>query len=120
MDNNLQNTQLDDQKMENLRKRIKLSKYIMIAGGVCFGIVAVIFLASGKTTLGSDSPEGLAAILLGLAGFVLLFTGLAFKQKAGAAQKQIANNYARIVLDRLMDRLDTFDHGKHVDKYYLN
>lgn len=120
MDNNLTNTQLDDQKMENLRKRIKLSKYIMIAGGVCFGIVAVIFLASGKTTLGSDSPEGLAAILLGLAGFVLLFTGLAFKQKAGAAQKQIANNYARIVLDRLMDRLDTFDHGKHVDKYYLN
>ena len=120
MDNNLQNTRLDDQKMENLRKRIKLSKYIMIAGGVCFGIVAVIFLASGKTTLGSDSPEGLAAILLGLAGFVLLFTGLAFKQKAGAAQKQIANNYARIVLDRLMDRLDTFDHGKHVDKYYLN
>ena len=120
MDNNLPNTQLDDQKMENLRKRTKLSKYIMIAGGVCFGIVAVIFLASGKTTLGSDSPEGLAAILLGLAGFVLLFTGLAFKQKAGAAQKQIANNYARIVLDRLMDRLDTFDHGKHVDKYYLN
>ena len=120
MDNNLQNTQLDDQKMENLRKRIKLSKYIMIAGGVCFGIVAVIFLASGKTTLGSDSPEGLAAILLGLAGFVLLFTGLAFKQKVGTAQKQIANNYARIVLDRLMDRLDTFDHGKHVDKYYLN
>ena len=120
MDNNLQNTQLDDQKMENLRKRIKLSKYIMIAGGVCFGIVAVIFLASGKTTLGSDSPEGLAAILFGLAGFALLFAGLVVKQKAGAAQKQIANNYARIVLDRLMDRLDTFDHGKHVDKYYLN
>ena len=36
--------------------------------------------------------------MLGLAGFVLLFTGLAFKQKAGSAQKQIANNYARIVL----------------------
>lgn len=120
MDNNLQNTQLDDQKMENLRKRIKLSKYIMIAGGVCLGIVAVIFLSSGKTTLGSDSPEGLAAILLGFAGFVLLFTGLAFKQKTGEAQKHIANNYAQIVLDRLMDRLDTFDHGKHVDKYYLN
>lgn len=120
MDNNLTNTQLDDQKMENLRKRTKLSKYIMIAGGVCFGIMAIIFLASGKTTLGTDSPEGLAAILLALAGFVLLVAGLVVKQKAGAAQKRIANNYARIVLDRLMDRLDTFDHGKHVDKYYLN
>lgn len=120
MDNNLTNTQLDDQKMENLRKRTKLSKYIMIAGGVCFGIMAIIFLVSGKTTLGTDSPEGLAAILLALAGFVLLVAGLVVKQKAGAAQKQIANNYARIVLDRLMDRLDTFDHGKHVDKYYLN
>lgn len=120
MDNNLTNTQLDDQKMENLRKRTKLSKYIMIAGGVCFGIMAIIFLASGKTTLGTDSPEGLAAILLALAGFVLLVAGLVVKQKAGAAQKQIANNYARIVLDRLMDRLDTFDHGKHIDRYYLN
>ena len=120
MDNNLQNTQLDDQKMENLRKRTKLSKYIMIAGGVCFGIMAIIFLASGKTTLGTDSPEGLAAILLALAGFALLFTGLAFKQKTGEAQKHIANNYARSVLGRVMDRLDTFDHGKHVDKYYLN
>ena len=58
--------------------------------------------------------------MLALAGFVLLVAGLVVKQKAGAAQKQIANNYARIVLDRLMDRLDTFDHGKHVDKYYLN
>lgn len=120
MDNNLTNTQLDDQKMENLRKRTKLSKYIMIAGGVCFGIMAIIFLASGKTTLGTDSQEGLAAILLALAGFVLLVAGLVVKQKASAAQKQIANNYARIVLDRLMDRLDTFDHGKHVEKYYLN
>ena len=120
MDNNLTNTQLDDQKMENLRKRIKLSKYIMIAGGVCFGIIVLIFLASGETTLGTDRPEGVAVILFGLAGFALLFAGLVVKQKAGAAQKQIANNYARIVLDRLMDRLDTFDHGKHVDKYYLN
>ena len=120
MDNNLTNTQLDDQKMENLRKRTKLSKYIMIAGGVCFGIMAIIFLASGKTTLGTDSPEGLAAILLALAGFVLLVAGLVVKQKAGAAQKQIANNYAQSVLGRVMDRLDTFDHGKHVDKYYLN
>ena len=120
MDNNLTNTQLDDQKMENLRKRTKLSKYIMIAGGVCFGIIVLIFLASGETTLGTDRPEGVAVILFGLAGFALLFAGLVVKQKAGAAQKQIANNYARIVLDRLMDRLDTFDHGKHVDKYYLN
>ena len=120
MDNNLTNTQLDDQKMENLRKRTKLSKYIMIAGGVCFGIMAIIFLASGKTTLGTDSPEGLAAILLALAGFVLLVAGLVVKQKAGAAQKQIANNYAQSVLGRVMDRLDTFDHGKHVDKYYIN
>ncbi len=120
MDNNLTNTQLDDQKLENLRKRTKLSKYIMIAGGVCFGIIVLIFLASGETTLGTDRPEGVAVILFGLAGFALLFAGLVVKQKAGAAQKQIANNYARIVLDRLMDRLDTFDHGKHVDKYYLN
>ena len=120
MDNNLPNTQLDDQKMENLRKRTKLSKYIMIAGGVCFGIVAIIFLASGKTTLGTDSPEGLAAILLALAGFVLLFTGLRVKQKVGEAQKHIANNYASSVLGRVMDRLDTFDHGKHIDRYYLN
>ena len=120
MDNNLTNTQLDDQKMENLRKRTKLSKYIMIAGGVCFGIIVLIFLASGETTLGTDRPEGVAVILFGLAGFARLFAGLVVKQKAGAAQKQIANNYARIVLDRLMDRLDTFDHGKHVDKYYLN
>lgn len=120
MDNNLTNTQLDDQKLENLRKRTKLSKYIMIAGGVCFGIIVLIFLASGETTLGTDRPEGVAVILFGLAGFALLFAGLVVKQKAGAAQKQIANNYARIVLDRLMDRLDTFDHGKHVDKYYMN
>ena len=120
MDNNLTNTQLDDQKMENLRNRTKLSKYIMIAVGVCFGIIVLIFLASGETTLGTDRPEGVAVILFGLAGFALLFAGLVVKQKAGAAQKQIANNYARIVLDRLMDRLDTFDHGKHVDKYYLN
>ena len=120
MDNNLPNTQLDDQKMENLRKRTKLSKYIMIAGGVCLGIVAIIFLASGKTTLSTDSVEGLAAILFGLAGFVLFFVGIAFKQKAGEAQKHIANNYARSVLGRMMDQLDTFDHGKHVDKYYLN
>lgn len=120
MDNNLTNTQLDDQKMENLRNRTKLSKYIMIAGGVCFGIIVLVFLASGETTLGTDRPEGVAVILFGLAGFALLFAGLVVKQKAGAAQKQIANNYARIVLDRLMDRLDTFDHGKHVDKYYLN
>ena len=117
MDNNLTNTQLDDQKMENLRKRTKLSKYIMIAGGVCFGIMAIIFLASGKTTLGTDSPEGLAAILLALAGFVLLVAGLVVKQKAGEAQKHIANNYARSVLGRVMDRLDTFDHGKQPQKY---
>ena len=120
MDNNLPNTQLDDQKMENLRKRTKLSKYIMIAGGVCFGIIVLIFLASGETTLGTDRPEGVAVILFGLAGFALLFAGLAFKQKAGAAQKQIANNYARNVLDRRTDRLDTRDHGKPGDKYYLN
>ena len=120
MDNNLQNTQLDDQKMENLRKRIKLSKYIMIAGGVCFGIIVLIFLASGETTPSTDRPEGVAVILFGLAGFALLFAGIAFKQKAGEAQKHIANNYARSVLGRVMDRLDTFDHGKHVDKYYLN
>lgn len=120
MDNNLPNTQLDDQKMENLRKRTKLSKYIMIAGGVCFGIIVLIFLASGETTLGTDRPEGVAVILFGLAGFALLFAGLVVKQKAGEAQKHIANNYAQSVLGRVMDRLDTFDHGKHVDKYYLN
>ena len=84
MDNNLQNTQLDDQKMENLRKRIKLSKYIMIAGGVCLGIIVLIFLASGETTLSTDRPEGVAVILFGLAGFALLFAGLVVKQKAGA------------------------------------
>ena len=50
----------------------------------------------------------------------MLFTGLRVKQKAGEAQKHIANNYASSVLGRVMDRLDTFDHGKHVDKYYLN
>ena len=50
----------------------------------------------------------------------MLFTGLGVKQKAGEAQKHIANNYARSVLGRVMDRLDTFDHGKHIDKYYLN
>ena len=108
MDNNLQNTHLDDQKMEKLRKRTKLSKYIMIAGGVCLGIVAVIFLASGETTLSTDRPEGVAVILFGLAGFALLFAGIAFKQKASEAQKHIANNYARSVLGRVMDRLDTF------------
>ena len=49
MDNNLPNTQLDDQKMENLRKRTKLSKYIMIAGGVCLGIVVLMILLNGGT-----------------------------------------------------------------------
>ena len=121
MDNNLPNTQLDDQKMENLRKRTKLSKYIMIAGGVCLGIVVLMILLNGGTlSLNFKTPTGVVAIILIIGGFALLFTGLGVKQKAGEAQKQIANNYARIVLDRLMDRLDTFDHGKHVDKYYLN
>lgn len=121
MDNNLQNTQLDDQKLENLRKRTKLSKYIMIAGGVCLGIVVLMILLNGGTlSLNFKTPTGVVAIILIIGGFALLFTGLGVKQKAGEAQKQIANNYARIVLDRLMDRLDTFDHGKHVDKYYLN
>ena len=121
MDNNLPNTQLDDQKMENLRKRTKLSKYIMIAGGVCLGIVVLMILLNGGTlSLNFKTPTGVVAIILIIGGFALLFAGLVVKQKAGAAQKQIANNYARIVLDRLMDRLDTFDHGKHVDKYYLN
>ena len=121
MDNNLQNTQLDDQKMENLRKRTKLSKYIVIAGGVCLGIVVLMILLNGGTlSLNFKTPTGVVAIILIIGGFALLFAGLVVKQKAGAAQKQIANNYTRIVLNRLMDRLDTFDHGKHVDKYYLN
>ena len=121
MDNNLQNTQLDDQKMEKLRKRIKLSKYIMIAGGVCFGIVVLMILLNGGTlSLNFKTPTGVVAIILIIGGFALLFAGIAFKQKAGEAQKHIANNYAQSVLGRVMDRLDTFDHGKHVDKYYLN
>ena len=121
MDNNLPNTQLDDQKMENLRKRTKLSKYIMIAGGVCLGIVVLmILLNGGSLSLNFKTPTGVVAIILIIGGFALLFTGLRVKQKAGEAQKHIANNYARSVLGRVMDRLDTFDHGKHIDKYYLN
>lgn len=121
MDNNLPNTQLDDQKMENLRKRTKLSKYIMIAGGVCLGIVVLMILLNGGTlSLNFKTPTGVVAIILIIGGFALLFAGIAFKQKAGEAQKHIANNYAQSVLGRVMDRLDTFDHGKHVDKYYLN
>ena len=121
MDNNLPNTQLDDQKMENLRKRTKLSKYIMIAGGVCLGIVVLMILLNGGTlSLNFKTPTGVVAIILIIVGFALLFAGIAFKQKAGEAQKHIANNYAQSVLGRVMDRLDTFDHGKHVDKYYLN
>lgn len=121
MDNNLPNTQLDDQKMENLRKRTKLSKYIMIAGGVCLGIVVLMILLNGGTlSLNFKTPTGVVAIILIIGGFALLFAGSAFKQKAGEAQKHIANNYAQSVLGRVMDRLDTFDHGKHVDKYYLN
>ena len=121
MDNNLPNTQLDDQKMENLRKRTKLSKYIMIAGGVCLGIVVLMILLNGGTlSLNFKTPTGVVAIILIIGGFALLFTGLRVKQKAGEAQKHIANNYASIVLGRVMDRLDTFDHGKHIDRYYLN
>ncbi len=121
MDNNLPNTQLDDQKMENLRKRTKLSKYIMIAGGVCLGIVVLMTLLNGGTlSLNFKTPTGVVAIILIIGGVALLFTGLGVKQKAGEAQKHIANNYARSVLGRVMDRLDAFDHGKHVDKYYLN
>ena len=121
MDNNLQNTQLDDQKLENLRKRTKLSKYIMIAGGVCLGIVVLMILLNGGTlSLNFKTPTGVVAIILIIGGFALLFTGLRVKQKAGEAQKHIANNYARSVLGRVMDRLDTFDHGKHIDRYYLN
>ena len=121
MDNNLPNTQLDDQKMENLRKRTKLSKYIMIAGGVCLGIVVLMILLNGGTlSLNFKTPTGVVAIILIIGGFALLFTGLRVKQKAGEAQKHIANNYARSVLGRVMDRLDTFDHGKHIDKYYMN
>ena len=121
MDNNLPNTQLDDQKMENLRKRTKLSKYIMIAGGVCLGIVVLMILLNGGTlSLNFKTPTGVVAIILIIGGFALLFAGIAFKQKAGEAQKHIANNYAQSVLGRVMDRLDTFDHDKHIDKYYLN
>ena len=121
MDNNLPNTQLDDQKMENLRKRTKLSKYIMIAGGVCLGIIVLMILLNGGTlSLNFKTPTGVVAIILIIGGFALLFTGLGVKQKAGEAQKHIANNYARSVLGRVMDRLDTFDHGKHIDRYYLN
>ena len=57
MDNNLPNTQLDDQKMENLRKRTKLSKYIMIAGGVCLGIVVLMILLNGGTAEGRRGAE---------------------------------------------------------------
>ena len=107
--------------MENLRKRTKLSKYIMIAGGVCLGIVVLMILLNGGTlSLNFKTPTGVVAIILIIGGFALLFAGIAFKQKAGEAQKHIANNYAQSVLGRVMDRLDTFDHGKHVDKYYLN
>ena len=121
MDNNLPNTQLDDQKMENLRKRTKLSKYIMIAGGVCLGIVVLMILLNGGTlSLNFKTPTGVVAIILIIGGFALLFTGLRVKQKAGEAQKHIANNYASSVLGRVMDRLDTFDHDKHIDRYYLN
>ena len=121
MDNNLPNTQLDDQKMENLRKRTKLSKYMMIAGGVCLGIVVLMILRNGGTlSLNFKTPTGVVAIILIIGGFALLFAGIAFKQKAGEAQKHIANNYAQSVLGRVMDRLDTFDHGQHIDRYYLN
>lgn len=121
MDNNLPNTQLDDQKMENLRKRTKLSKYIMIAGGVCLGIVVLMILLNGGTlSLNFKTPTGVVAIILIIGGFALLFTGLRVKQKAGEAQKHIANNYTSSLLGRVMDRLDTFDHGKHIDRYYLN
>lgn len=121
MDNNLPNTQLDDQKMENLRKRTKLAKYMMIAGGVCLGIVVLMILRNGGTlSLNFKTPTGVVAIILIIGGFALLFAGIAFKQKVGEAQKHIANNYAQSVLGRVMDRLDTFDHDKHVDKYYLN
>ena len=121
MDNNLPNTQLDDQKMENLRKRTKLAKYMMIAGGVCLGIVVLMILRNGGTlSLNFKTPTGVVAIILIIGGLVLLFAGIAFKQKVVEAQKHIANNYAQSVLGRVMDRLDTFDHGKHIDKYYLN
>ena len=121
MDNNLPNTQLDDQKMENLRKRTKLAKYMMIAGGVCLGIVVLMILRNGGTlSLNFKTPTGVVAIILIIGGFALLFAGIAFKQKVGEAQKHIANNYAQSVLGRVMDRLDTFDHDKHIDKYYLN
>ena len=121
MDNNLPNTQLDDQKMENLRKRAKLAKYMMIAGGVCLGIVVLMILRNGGTlSLNFKTPTGAVAIILIIGGLVLLFAGIAFKQKVGEAQKHIANNYAQSVLGRVMDRLDTFDHDKHIDKYYLN
>ena len=59
MDNNLPNTQLDDQKMENLRKRTKLAKYMMIAGGVCLGIVVLMILRNGGTlSLNFKTPHG--------------------------------------------------------------
>lgn len=64
MDNNLQNTQLDDQKMESLRKRIKLSKYIMIAGGVCLGIIVLIFLV--RITVSSAKMASPTAELRGI------------------------------------------------------
>lgn len=96
MDNNLPNTQLDDQKMGNLRKRTKLSKYIMIAGGVCLGIVVLMILLNGGTlSLNFKTPTGVVAIILIIGGFALLFTGLGVKQKAGEAQKHIANNYCK-------------------------
>lgn len=96
MDNNLPNTQLDDQKLENLRKRTKLSKYIMIAGGVCLGIVVLMILLNGGTlSLNFKTPTGVVAIILIIGGFALLFAGIAFKQKAGEGRSTLRTTMHR-------------------------
>ena len=75
MDNNLPNTQLDDQKMENLRKRTKLSKYIMIAGGVCYALSNFI------------SNSATAALLVP----ILVVVGTALEDPASANHAQFVS-----------------------------
>lgn len=116
----IQNNKTDDEKLQDIQKKFKLAKLIMIVSGVFFAIAVLTFIRSGSTELSTGNPTGNLAIGSTIVGFLLLFFGLWFKQKTGAQQKGIAVSYARESLERAMDRLDEYNHSKEIGRYYIN
>ncbi len=117
MSNSANDMLLDDAKLVSLQKRMDLAKYLIIAGVIFVGLAAGILIFGLVDRLGIP---GYITIVLFLIGFALVFGGAILRQKVGESRKNIAANYARVILNTMMDRLDEFDQGKQVSKYYIN